>query len=82
MKRFYIDFCIFILSLIGTIISFQLFYNVAVFADEFATSTINILGGELENILSWVQLLLTTMVTVLSGVHIYYDIKQLLTKNK
>lgn len=75
MKLIYIEICIFVLSLLCSIISFQLFYNIAVFADEFATSPISIYGGELENLTSWIQLLFTTLVTILSGIHLYYDIK-------
>ncbi|MTH08192.1 hypothetical protein GMA43_07445 [Turicibacter sanguinis] len=72
-----ITFIIFILSLICLITDMNLFYNLAIFVDEFNTSPDIVYGGDFWLLMNWVKLGLTALIILLSGISLF-KIKALL----
>lgn len=64
---------IFVLSLICLIISLKLFWNLAIYADEFNTSPDVVLGGEFWLYMNWLRLVLSGVICVLSGISLFKD---------
>lgn len=64
---------IFVLSLICLIISLKLFWNLAIYADEFHTSPDVVLGGEFWLSMNWLRLILSGGICVLSGISLFKD---------
>jgi hypothetical protein len=64
---------IFVLSLICLIISFKLFFNLAIYADEFNTSPDVVLGGEFWLSMNWLRLALSGIICILSGISLFKD---------
>ncbi len=59
---------VFILSAASLIISLNIFYNLAIYTDEYNTSPSVVLGGELWLNMSWIRLLLLFILTFVTGV--------------
>ena len=66
-----INVTIFILSSICLIISIKLFWNIALYADEFNTSPDRILGGDLWLSMDWLRLVLSGLISVLAGMNLF-----------
>lgn len=64
---------IFVLSLICLIISLKLFWNLAIYTDEFHTSPDLVLGGEFWLYMNWLRLILSGVICVLSGISLFKD---------
>lgn len=65
------DIIIFILSLTSLIISLVLFYNMAIFCDEFGTSPDIVCGGEAELLADWGRLFLLALICLLSFINLF-----------
>lgn len=76
MKGRGINVTIFILSSICLIISIKLFWNIAVYADEFNTSPDRILGGNLWLLADWLRLVLSGLISILAGINLFRDQKK------
>ena len=76
MKGRGINVTIFILSSICLIISINLFWNIAVYADEFNTSPDRILGGNLWLLADWLRLVLSGLISILAGINLFRDQKK------
>lgn len=70
MKQKIPNIIIFILSAVSLIVSLILFYNTAIFTDEFNTTLATVYGGELELLLAWSQFLFLFVVCALSFVNL------------
>ncbi|GAA0085804.1 hypothetical protein UT300007_22430 [Clostridium sp. CTA-7] len=68
MKGKFLNISIFVLSIISLIISTKLFWNIAIYSDEFNTSPDIILGGEFWLNMNWLMLGFITFICVLSGI--------------
>lgn len=76
MKGRGINVTIFILSSICLIISIKLFWNIAVYADEFNTSPDRILGGNLWLLADWLRLVLSGLISILAGINLFRNQKK------
>lgn len=65
MKKFLSTF-IFLSSAFCFCVTYDQFISIAYFADEFCTSPIAIYGGQMENLFSWIELLLLAVTTLAS----------------
>lgn len=70
MKQKIPNIIIFVLSAVSLIISLILFYNTAIFTDEFNTTPAAVYGGELQLLLVWSQFLFLFVVCALSFVNL------------
>ena len=70
MKNKILDIIVFVISTVCLIISLKLFWNTAVFCDEFNTSPAKVLGGNLYLILDWGRLLLLAVISFISFIRI------------
>ncbi len=68
MKNKKINLAIFLLSVLALGISLKLFYNMAIYSDEFNSSPALISGGEFWSIMDWLRLALLVGISILSGV--------------
>ena len=64
---------IFVLSLVCLIISVKLFFNLAIYVDEFNTSPDVVLGGEFWLSMNWLRLVLSGIICILSGISLFKD---------
>jgi len=62
---------VFILSLFSLLISLKLFWNLAIFADEYNSSPAIVNGGEFWLAMDWLRLLLLLLLCVVSGISIF-----------
>lgn len=58
---------VFIFSLITLLVSMKLFWNMAIFVDEFNTSPSVVLGGDFWLYMEWLKLGLLLVICILSG---------------
>ena len=71
MKGKFLSISIFVLSVICLIISAKLFWNIAIYSDEFNTSPDIILGGEFWLNMNWLMFGFITFICVLSGISLF-----------
>lgn len=71
MKGKFLNISIFVLSIICLIISIKVFYNIGIYVDEFNTTPSIILGGEFWLYMSWIKLLFTALISILSGISLF-----------
>ena len=71
MKGKFLSISIFVLSIICLIISTKLFWNIAIYSDEFNTSPDIILGGEFWLNMNWLMFGFITFICVLSGISLF-----------
>ena len=64
----FINTSIFILSIICLIITCKLFWNIAIYADEFNTSPDIVLGGEFWLYMNWIKIGASALICILSGI--------------
>lgn len=62
---------VFILSFFSLLISFKLFWNLAIFADEYNSSPSIVNGGEFWLTMDWLRLLLLLLLCVISGISLF-----------
>lgn len=62
---------VFVLSFLSFIISLKLFWNSAIFADEYNTSPSIINGGEFWLTMDWLRLLFLLLLCIISGITIF-----------
>ena len=74
MRSQTLSIVIFIVSFITLLISLKLFYNLAIFSDEFGTSPDIVNGSELWLMMDWLRLLLLFVVCFLSGISIFNNV--------
>lgn len=70
MSRRIINISIFILSGICLIISMRLFYNIAIYVDDFNTTPSVVLGGDFWLMMNWLKLGALALICVLSGINL------------
>lgn len=68
MKKKMPMFLLFVCSAVVLWISLHLFYNGALYVDEYGTSASAICGGDFWNYMDWARLALLGMMTVVSGI--------------
>lgn len=61
---------VFILSLFSLLISLKLFWNLAIFSDEYGSSPVIVNGGYFWLVMDWLRLLLLLFLCVASGISI------------
>ena len=61
---------VFLLSFFSLLISVKLFWNLAIFADEYNSSPSIISGGEFWLTMNWLRLLLLLILCIVSGISI------------
>ncbi|MGO1469227.1 MAG: hypothetical protein ACTHW2_04315 [Tissierella sp.] len=71
MRKKYIDIIIFILTSVSFLISVKLFWNIAIYVDEYGTSPDIIYGGEFWLIMSWARLFILGVLAVFSLVKLF-----------
>lgn len=71
MKSQFIKVSLFLISLVCFIISINLFWNLAIFVDEFNANMELVSGGKFWNTMNWLRLGLTGLLTLLTGVNIF-----------
>ena len=71
MKNKFFKVLLFIISLVCFIISINLFWNHAIFVDEFNTNMELVSGGKFWNTMDWLRLGLSGLLTILTGVNIF-----------
>ncbi len=62
---------IFVLSFISLIISLKLFWNIAIYVDDFGASPTTVYGGELWIYMAWLRLPLLALITFISGIRLF-----------
>ena len=62
---------IFILSIICLIITCKLFWNLAIYIDEFNISTDIVLGGEFYLYMNWFKIGALALICILSGINLF-----------
>ncbi len=67
---------ILVISAVCLYISLKLFYNMALFADEYNTSPVLICGGWFWLLMSWLRLALLAVVSVASGIKMVADFRK------
>ena len=67
----FINGSIFILSIICLIITCKLFWNLAIYVDEFNTFPDGVLGGELWLYMNWFKIGALALICILSGVNLF-----------
>lgn len=72
MQHKLVNVLMFLLSLVVLIISMRLFYNLAVYCDEYNASPDLIYGGNWGVILEWVKLIILFLMCVLSGIRLFH----------
>lgn len=66
---------IFVLSLISLFISLKLFWNIAIYVDDFGASLTDIYGGDFWSNMAWLQLGLLFVICVISGLKLFKRLK-------
>lgn len=72
-----IVFIAFMISFISLIISVALFWNMAIFADEYGLSPSEVTGGEFWLYMDWFRLLLLCLLSVILCIHLFQKRKDL-----
>lgn len=70
MKSKILNISIFILNVICLLISLKLFWNIAIYVDEFNTSPDVVLGGSLWLTMDWIRLGALILLCILSGIRL------------
>ncbi len=73
MKEKTLKIIIFVLSFICLIISLKLFWNLAIYVDEFNTSPDVVFGDEFWFSMNWLKLFLSGVICILSGISLFND---------
>lgn len=76
MKKRKLLIAVFILSILSLLISVKLFWNTAIFVDEYNLSPAIVDGGEFWLSMDWVRLFLLLMLCILSGIGIFRSDKE------
>lgn len=71
MKNKYINFIVFILSIISLLISMKLFWNIGIYVDEYGTSPNIVYGGDFWLIMAWLRLLILGALSIIYGVKLF-----------
>ncbi len=74
-KGKFINGSIFVLSFISLIISCKLFWNLAIYVDEFNTSPDVVLGGEFWLYMNWFKIGVSMLICILSGINLFQSEK-------
>lgn len=74
-KSKFINGSIFVLSFISLIISCKLFWNLAIYVDEFNTSPDVVLGGEFWLYMNWFKIGVSVLICILSGINLFQSEK-------
>lgn len=76
MKKRKLLIAVFILSIFSLLISVKLFWNTAIFVDEYNLSPAIVNGGDFWLSMDWVRLFLLLLLCVLSGIGIFKSDKE------
>lgn len=76
MKKRKLLIVVFILSILSLLISVKLFWNTAIFVDEYNLSSAIVDGGEFWLSMDWLRLFLLLLLCVLSGIGIFKSDKE------
>jgi hypothetical protein len=71
MKNKKFSIAVFLISFISLLISLKLFWNMAIFADEYNSSATIINGGNFWLLMDWVRLLLLFLLCIISVINIF-----------
>lgn len=71
MKNKKFSIAVFLISFISLLISLKLFWNMAIFADEYNSSTTIIHGGNFWLLMDWLRLLLLFLLCIISVINIF-----------
>lgn len=71
MNNKILNITIFVISVICLIISIRLFWNMAIFADEFNTSPTTIYGADFWLSMDWLRLGLSALICLLTGINLF-----------
>lgn len=66
-----INIGIFVLSFIALIISLKLFWNIAIYVDEYGTDPVAVYGGEFWLYMAWLRMPLLAIVSIVSGIKLF-----------
>ena len=76
MKKRKLLIAVFILSVLSLLISVKLFWNTAIFVDEYNLSPAIVNGGDFWISMDWVRLFLLLLLCILSGIGIFKSDKE------
>ncbi|WP_055668597.1 hypothetical protein [Desnuesiella massiliensis] len=76
MKKRKLLIAVFILSILSLLISIKLFWNTAIFVDEYNLSPAIVNGGDFWLSMDWVRLFLLLILCILSGIGIFRSDKE------
>ncbi|WP_246289394.1 hypothetical protein [Bacillus haikouensis] len=62
---------IFVLSFISLVISVKIFWNTAIYVDDFGASPTSVYGSDFWLSMAWLRLGLLTMITFISGIKLF-----------
>lgn len=71
MKKNFFNKAIFILSLICFFIICILIYNIAIYVDEAGISFKTVFGGSFGLYMIWIEMFVTFIITILSGIKLF-----------
>lgn len=71
MKGKVLNLIIFLLAISCFVISYKLFWNIAVYVDEVNISPDVVLGGDFWLIMEWVKMGFLALITILSGIKLF-----------
>lgn len=71
MKKKPIEKFVFILTTMALIISVKLFWNMAIYVDEYGTSPSVVLGGNFWLLMSWLRLFILLVLSVISFIKLF-----------
>lgn len=71
MKNKKFSIAVFLISFISLLISLKLFWNMAIYADEYNSSAIIIHGGNFWLLMDWLRLLLLFLLCIISVINIF-----------
>ncbi|MGY0691862.1 hypothetical protein ACW2QC_03605 [Virgibacillus sp. FSP13] len=62
---------IFVFSLISLVISLKIFFNIAIYVDDFGASPTAVYGGDFWLSMAWLRLALLAIITIISGIKLF-----------
>ena len=71
LKKKGVNIAIFVLSFITLVISLQLFWNIAIYVDNFNASPYAVYGGNFWLSMAWFRLVLLAILTFISGIKLF-----------
>ncbi|MFD2046564.1 zf-HC2 domain-containing protein [Ornithinibacillus salinisoli] len=66
-----LNIVIFVLSFISLVISLKVFWNIAIYVDDFGASPVAVYGGDFWLYMAWLRLALLAIITFISGMKLF-----------